>query len=232
MGPLSFVIECLFPTRCVSCGCAGDWWCAACRAAAGCVRKDLCASCAAIKKEHDCPSNVPLDGLVAAGFYHAPPLREMLSSLKYHGVTQVLPSVRSFLRDWREARTDPWPWSGVPSLAIQSLPAAPNRVRERGFDQAVLIAKIVHDEIAPWARPVDLLVRNATSTAQASLAHGALRDANIRGAFRLKGDVCVPQNILLVDDVVTTGSSMREAARILRAAGAQKVYGLALAVGA
>jgi len=174
----------------------------------------------------------PLDGLVAAGFYHARPLREMLRALKYHGVTCVTPSITPFVRSWKDARCEPWPWAGIASLGIQYLPAASNRVRERGFDQAKLLSNIIQKEIVQWATPVDLLVRSSSTTAQAQIKHGALRNANVRGVFELRRGAPIPPNILLVDDVVTTGSTMREAARTLRRAGVQNVYGLALAVGA
>ncbi len=232
MHPLTFVIESLFPTRCVSCREGGDWWCAACRTQAGYVFRDPCASCASLVREHSCERSDALDGLTAAGFYHARTLRDMLQALKYHGVRCVLPSVRIFFHEWKEQRLDPWPWVGVSALAIQHLPAAVNRVRERGFDQAIMFTEIVCQEIVPWAVRVDLLVRSSSATTQASLVHGSLRDANIRGAFSIHAGSIVPSEILLVDDVVTTGSTMREAARILRAAGAQKVYGIAFAVGA
>lgn len=232
MGPLSFFIDCLFPPHCVSCKAGGEWWCAACRESLEYVRRNICPSCASVAKEHECSQTQSLDGLVAAGFYHARPLREMLRALKYHGVTRVTPSVLPFVRSWKDARCEPWPWTGVSSLAIQYLPAASNRVRERGFDQAELLAGIVRQEIVPWAVPVDLLARSSSSTAQAQLDHGALRDVNVRDAFVLRPTGRIPPNILLVDDVVTTGSTMREASRVLRRAGAQKVYGLALAVGA
>lgn len=232
MGLLSFCIDCLFPPHCVSCKAGGEWWCTACRGSLEYVRRNICPSCASVAKEHECPQSKPLDGLVAAGFYHARPLREMLRALKYHGVTRVTPSVAPFVRSWKDARCEVWPWTGVSSLAIQYLPAASNRVRERGFDQAKIFSEIIRQEIVPWATPVDLLVRSSSSTAQAQLDHGSLRDVNVRDAFFTRPVRNIPPNILLVDDVVTTGSTMREAARILRRAGAQKVYGLALAVGA
>lgn len=232
MDLLAFVVECVFPTRCVVCEQAGEWWCARCRGSLEYVRKDLCASCASVSVEHRCAQNNALDGLVAAGFYHARPLRVMLQALKYHGVRCVVPPIGDFFHDWKQARTGPWPWAGASELAVQPLPAAPDRVRRRGFDQAELMADIVHKEIVPWASRAQVLARASATTAQARLAHGAERDANVRGAFEVRRGIIVPKNILLVDDVVTTGSTMREAARILRRAGAQKIYGLALAVGA
>lgn len=124
----------------------------------------------------------------------------------------------------------PWPWAGESSFAIQPVPASPARVRARGFDQASLIADALQRTIIPWGDRVDILVRSGNATPQASLEHGPLRRANIAGAFQVK-PVPVPHSVLLVDDVLTTGSTMGEAARTLRQAGAEQVFGFAVAVG-
>ncbi len=130
MGLFDFVIECVFPTHCVSCSTGGEWWCEACRNSLEYIRGNICPSCADVFRPHVCLQQTKaLDGLAVAGFYHAQPLREMLRALKYHGVTNVIPSVTSFIRSWKEARTEPWPWTGVPSLSIQYLPTAKRRAR-------------------------------------------------------------------------------------------------------
>ncbi len=67
---------------------------------------------------------------------------------------------------------------------------------------------------------------------QASLAHDALREVNAAGAFLLADTKHLPDAVLLVDDVVTTGSTLREAARVLHEAGVTKIYGFAVAIGA
>ena len=236
MGLYNFVIELLceavFPVRCVHCKRYGAWWCEDCMASAEVVYRDACSSCASLKREHECvgPSN-GLDGLIVAGFYHDPRLRAVIHALKYKGATRILPSLRPFCRAWSEARLDPWPWAGLPDLAIQPVPGAPGRIRARGFDQADLIADVFRETCVPWARPLNILERHDSPQPQVSLDPGPLRAANVTGAFSVIPGAVVPPSILLVDDVLTTGSTMREAASELREAGAQKVFGFALAVG-
>jgi predicted amidophosphoribosyltransferase len=111
------------------------------------------------------------------------------------------------------------------------VPGAPARIRARGFDQAGLIADVFRDACVPWARPLDVLIRHDSPQAQVALKPGPLRAANVSGAFSIRPNAIVPPSILLVDDVFTTGSTMHEAARVLRAAGAHEVFGFALAVG-
>ncbi len=228
---LERVVGVLFPAHCVSCSAYGEWWCTRCRESAETLTRDVCASCASVKREHECSTLVLLDGLVVSGFYHDPRLRAVIQQLKYKGATCLLPSIALFCRNWRDVRVDPWPWAGLSDLVIQPLIGAPAKVRERGFDQARLIADIARESIVPWARPVDLLDRRDNPQTQASLAVGPLRAANVSNVFSIKADTPIPSNILLVDDVLTTGSTMREAARVLRKAGAKKIFGFALAVG-
>jgi predicted amidophosphoribosyltransferase len=177
-----------------------------------------------------CSSESFLDGVVAAGFYHDPHLRQVIWSLKYRGGTCVLPDVTQFIREWRETRRVPWPWAGLPSVALVPLHSSPRRVRERGFDQAVLLTGIFHKEILPWARLSDLLVRTKETPAQATLDAGPLRAMNIRDAFQVVSKE-LPENVVLVDDVATTGATLSEAARILKNAGVRRVYAIVLAMG-
>jgi len=224
--------EALFPTRCVVCQAYGSWWCADCQAACELIRRNLCPDCGSLAAVHDCPKGIGADALLAAGFYHDPRLRTAIHALKYKGVTKLSSALAEFLRRWREERLDIWPWAGDAELAIQPLIGAPRSVRERGFDQAELIALMLQDVCVPWAVKADLLIRKPAMLPQVSVERGLLRRANVQGAYQLKAGVEVPKKVLLVDDVMTTGSTLAEAVRVLRAAGAQQVYGFTLAVGA
>ena len=115
-----------------------------------------------------------------------------------------------------------------PAVLIMPVPLHPKRLRERGFNQSLLLARHVSR-----ALHIDLdflsLRRVRYTPPQASLAKSE-RKQNVRGAFELKNQDAVKGiNILLVDDVVTTGNTLNECARILRKGGARKVFGLSLA---
>lgn len=116
----------------------------------------------------------------------------------------------------------------APSLRpdlIVPVPLHPRRLRERGFDQAAILARAVarQRQEAPW-RP--LLARRIDTQRQTDLSR-AERAANVRGAFYARGEA--PPCIWLIDDVATTGSTLREAARALRDAGAETVVGVSAA---
>lgn len=107
-------------------------------------------------------------------------------------------------------------------------PLSKKRLRERGFDQAELLAQMVGKRCAI---PVERTLRKVRhTTPQSELEDESARRANARGAY-----LALPQldltgrTVVLVDDVVTSGATMSECAGLLRMAGAEKVYGLTLA---
>ncbi|WP_371323327.1 ComF family protein [Dechloromonas sp. ZY10] len=103
---------------------------------------------------------------------------------------------------------------------IIPLPLHPERLAERGFNQSQLIAEALGKCLR---RPVDRdsLVRIRPTPPQAALAYRR-RQANVRGAFACQRDFR-QQRLLLVDDVMTTGATLREAARVLRLHGASEI---------
>ncbi|MFM7719143.1 MAG: ComF family protein, partial [Actinomycetota bacterium] len=108
------------------------------------------------------------------------------------------------------------PIPGIP--AIVHVPLGPRRRRERGFDQALLLAREVARALG--ARPERLLAR-VRETAPQARRGAAERRAAMRGAFAATGTV--PSAVVLVDDVLTTGATAAACAEALRAAGAREV---------
>jgi ComF family protein len=117
---------------------------------------------------------------------------------------------------------------GLALDGVLPVPLHPKRLRQRGFNQASLMAKRMEShtgipvqegfmERALWTRP------------QVGLSR-AQREANVRGAFRVRNPRQVRgKRWLLMDDVYTTGSTLRESVRALRQAGASEVHVLVLA---
>ena len=110
--------------------------------------------------------------------------------------------------------------------AIVPVPLHPRRYAERGFNQARLLADILGQKIG---RPVvDLLKRDRYTLQQAKLSREE-RQLNVHHAF-LNSNFNA-NAVLLVDDVFTTGATMQECARVLKASGVKKVIGLSVARG-
>ncbi len=231
-GYRALIVEALFPSRCVACGADGVWCCDECQSAIELVRVDPCAGCGSLVREHVCETDSRLDGLVVIGFYHDPRLREVIHGLKYQSATCLLPVVSELVLRYRDERIQPWPWAGESTLGLQAVVGSADRVRKRGFDQAELLRDVIIESCIPWGQPMSLLTRGNALRAQAELEASELRRANVLGAYSAIPGQPYPEAVVLVDDVFTTGSTMREAARVLRQTGVKRVYGFALALGA
>ena len=114
-------------------------------------------------------------------------------------------------------------------MLITAIPADARRKRERGFDHASVLADVVQEILVPWGERKDLLWRKRMTLTNAKLPPDATRSANVADSFQSFGKITVP--VLLVDDVITTGATAAEAARILLAAGAPEVHVFAWARG-
>ncbi len=171
----------------------------------------------------------------AYGSYDAG-LRELIHLLKYEGVK---PAAGVLGRMLAEAVSDLVPEFAIPPLPKDGKEGAPatslpvvvpvplhaTKLRQRGFNQSELIAKAMTKhkplglelQLAP-----ELLVRKRETQSQVGYTRQQ-RLANLRGAFQVDGAV-EGRDILLVDDVFTTGTTVGECARVLRRAGARKVW--------
>jgi competence protein ComFC len=108
---------------------------------------------------------------------------------------------------------------------VVPVPLAPTRERKRGFNQAHLVARHVA-QVLTVREHRDLVMRARGGPPQASLTAEA-RQRNARGAYRVRG--VPPPGVLVVDDVTTTGSTLDAIAGLLKEAGAERVYALAVA---
>ncbi len=107
-------------------------------------------------------------------------------------------------------------------------PLSKERLRERGFDQAELMAREIGRLLSIPAEPALKKVKNTSP--QSELEEESARRANARGAYALlPGTDLTGKQVVLVDDVVTSGSTLGECAALLRQAGAEAVYCLTLA---
>ena len=116
-------------------------------------------------------------------------------------------------------------WQGQ---ALVPIPVHPSRLRQRGYNQAALLCRELSQRSGLPVRE-DILIRSRKTTYQRTLDDRSRRE-NLQGAFTA-GDGQIPERIVLVDDIYTTGSTMHEAARTLLAAGGKQVYALSVCIG-
>jgi len=113
---------------------------------------------------------------------------------------------------------------------IISVPLHRNKERKRGYNQSLLISKVLSKELG--LRESSSLLIRLKDTGSQSLLNRKDRLDNLRGAFKVRSEDAVRnKNILLVDDVMTTGSTIDECSKVLKKAGAAKVVAAVIATG-
>ncbi len=202
------LLDLIYPPRCVICGKAlplnADGLCAACaKGASERLRRYLAVG------THSVECRAPWR-------YHGP-IRDAIFRFKFHGEHSL---AASFGKQMAQCAS-----GFLPLDAVVPLPVSEPRLRERGYDQSVLLAQALAREIDVPCR--ELLRKIRDNPAQHTLP-ASKRAENVRDAYRADG-AANGLRILLVDDIVTTGETVRSAAGALFDAGAVRVSVCALA---
>ncbi|MEO8312341.1 MAG: phosphoribosyltransferase family protein [Caldimonas sp.] len=165
-----------------------------------------------------CLTAPPLFDAALAAVDYRPPWDRLVSAFKFHGALDLAPVFAAAIVDAERRRAAPRPSLVVP------VPLAAARWRERGYNQAWELARRVARRLAIAAEP-DLLLRLRETSHQLALPL-ADRAGNVGGAFavepRRRAEL-VGRHVAIVDDVMTTGSTAAELARVVRQAGAATV---------
>jgi ComF family protein len=184
------------------------------------AEQSLCGMCRRIEP--------PFARAVAYGSYESG-LRELIHLLKFGGVR---PAAHVLGRMLAEAITVLAPELPTESVAMVPVPLHRTKLRQRGFNQSESIARAALKIGATRERLYlcpEALVRTRETASQIGLTSHERR-ANLRGAFRVADPSAVKgREVLVVDDVYTTGATISECARVLRRAGATKVWAATVA---
>ncbi len=240
------LLDLIYPKRCVGCRRFGAYICSSCFSYITFSQSDFCTVCqrpAIDGLTHPrCKTRFEIDGVLSSVAYkgivkrlihhfkynpYISDLRNVLCDLFYEGIIQK----EIFFRVFSER-----------SIFVP-IPLHRGRMRERGFNQSKILAeglvkKFQHEKSMIDQKPIvvmDFLQRTKRTSPQFGLSQKA-RIVNMAGAFVIKKEFVkkiktAEPVIFLIDDIVTTGATLREAARVLKRAGAVQVYGLALSHG-
>ncbi len=215
--------EIVFPTRCVGCSSPEGWLCDRCLALTGRLPVDRCRICAAplngSERCRHCWDYRPAFDRIMVERPFVGPVREAIHRFKFQNARYLALTLATLVSPELSLLPD-----GGTVLAV---PLHKDRLRERGYNQSGLIAGQLA-LLLGLSLADNLLVRTRPTKPQVGLPP-AERRVNVQGAFAVADGVAIPKAVLLVDDVVTTGSTMSECARVLKAAGVERVIGAAIA---
>jgi ComF family protein len=216
----------LLPWRCLLCGAPGGQGLDVCEACARDLPRNrrCCARCAlplpvAAARCGECLRREPPWDAAWAPFRYGWPLDRLETRFKF---AESLAAGRSLATLWLREPAPP----ELPELIVP-VPLHRARLRRRGYNQALELARPLARALGVPCR-FDLLSRERDTSAQTELDRAARR-RNVRGAFRLRAGIALPAHVALLDDVMTTGATLAECARILKRAGVKRVDVWALA---
>ena len=184
----------------------------------------VCAAC-----EHEPPA---FARATSYGAYTSE-LRGLIHLLKYHQVRSASGVLSRLLVQAAEPLLASPAFGNSESLLVLPVPLHAGKFRERGFNQAELITQAALRELGRISRrklefDTTVLLRRRATESQVGMSREQRRQ-NIRGAFSAAKEQVAGREVLLIDDVMTTGSTVSECARVLRTAGAKTVYVLTVA---
>ena len=224
------ILDFVFPKNCLGCWQSGEYVCSNCLSRTR-TAQPICAYCERASIDGfthvRCQKKFGLDGLISIWEYEGV-IRKAILALKYKyatGITSLLTSLvveRISPPDSRFLIPD--------SVVLVPIPLHWHRQNVRGFNQSIEIGKSI-SEAMNWKFVPDLLIKNQPTTSQVELK-GDDRRHNLQGVFSLNPHSSLftdHGSLIVFDDVFTTGSTLREAAKVLKRAGVEKVWGLTIA---
>ncbi len=235
LSAMNFILDLLFPKKCVGCSKTGSYFCPTCISN---IKQGelLCPNCdlaGVFGETHPfCKKTFGLDGLWSLGLYQGP-LKKAIQKLKYEpslvrDFAPVLADItveywkkhQPYLFDLVRKNRDKWVVVPVPLYWF--------RENKRGFNQSKLLGQILSKKLGLVYSEALKRIRYTRSQTKLKVMQ---RKKNIKNAFEVTKPYTLNPSpyVLLVDDVWTTGSTMKECCQVLKRAGAQKVWALTLA---
>lgn len=217
-------LDWLIPPTCGGCGRRGTRWCEACQAKTRIITGAICDRCGIMTSAGglcvNCQLRPPPYTAARSWALYTGELRKALHRLKYKrdiGLAEY----------FAHPMVDLVRQLGWKADLVIPVPMTPNHLKERGYNQARLLSEPI--ALSLNIRHVDRGLRKIRETVSQVNLRVADRAANVFGAFQAEPSIVREQIILLVDDIMTTGSTLTACSHALRSAGASEIYCMTLA---
>jgi ComF family protein len=238
MGIFSKFLELIYPPRCHICQCflisggaGAGHICGDCFESLVKITSPFCPVCGTpfisrVEDDHlcgDCLKKRPHYDALIAPFLYEGGIMDAIHQIKYNGRTYITGSVGELAASFAKER-----FGDTNGFLLMPVPLHPKRLRERGFNQSLILARAI---AANLDTEIDFLsLRRVRYTQPQTGLKKVERKRNVRGAFGLAGRPDLKgKTVILVDDVATTGSTLDECAKVLKKGGCEKVFCLVLA---
>ncbi|MDI6821154.1 MAG: phosphoribosyltransferase family protein [Patescibacteria group bacterium] len=169
--------------------------------------------------------------LAAATFYENNIIQNLIQALKYNNLKSAAKPLAEILKTYTE-KINLLSLISAENFIVIPIPLYPKKQRRRGFNQITLIYKnleqIISEKLPKIQENILLRVKNISS--QTECANYDEREKNIKDSFIVKNpEIIKNKNVLLIDDVFTSGATLNEAVNVLKNSGAKKIIGLVIA---
>lgn len=219
------ILDVIFPPRCLNCRRFGDWICADCWQHIALIATPICYKCSRLSAGFricdSCRVSYGVRHLLVCGYWQSP-LKQLVYGLKYHHAKPVAKLLSQLL-----IKTV-LPFAEEIDVIVP-VPLHRRKLWDRGFNQAELLAQEVSVALQ---KPLIFPLRRRRLTRPQFGLTKLERQINLAAAFVLNPAVLpqiVGRNVLLIDDIVTTGATINECSIVLMKNGARTVWGLVLA---
>lgn len=219
------VIDLFFPRECVGCGKVDDFICVKCSKNLPRLFPPLCPRCGKPEPSgsfcHECWGKSGSYDRIYSVFIFDGTLRKAVHSLKYHNLRAIAGCLSHYLADY-------YIENKLSGDILVPVPLHEKRIRERGYNQSALLARELSRIVGI---PVNekLIKRTRDCSPQARTINVEERRRNMENAFGPVGNGIVGKDIIVIDDVCTSGATMESCALALKTAGAKRVTGFTLA---
>jgi len=228
---LDNILNIIFPPVCIGCQKLGSTICLKCLKDFIPTQRDTCLYCfynSKMGQTHDrCRKKYGLDGVLSIVLYNNI-AKKFISQIKYRMAYGYFEKILNKLPVfWFEKLTEFT--EGNKDWFLQPIPLYSKKKNLRGFNQADLVASYFAK--ITKLKQIDILKRTKDAPPQARTHSKKEREENIKGAFAVNKKKPIPSKIILVDDIYTSASTAKEAAKTLKKAGIKQVYLFTLAHG-
>ncbi len=232
-----FFIDILFPAQCIICEKEGEWLCHYCQKK---ISFYHCLNCIICHKEAQeesilCPACASFYGfknIIAVTDYKNKTVANTIKYLKYNFIKELSVYLADIVQQYveQEIKKDNllYKYFNSKNSLLIPVPLHSKKLKRRGFNQTIKIFKKISER---FDIPLDCNLHRIKNKKPQTKLSGSERERNLKNCFVWKGKNLSSYNIILVDDVITTGATMFECASTLKTEGAKNILGLAVAHG-